>query len=593
MALFRFVLALLLLLSWEGICFAQDANLALRAVGVLNKYCHQCHGVSFKYPCLDVLDRVTLLEPKNKNEKAYLVPGMPKESRIWLRIAASAPSQRMPPEDQPQPTSDEQAAVKLWIEQGAAYPPAGRPQRPHRGEDEVLAAIAADQQTIPDDARPFTRYFSLLHLWNDPDTDDSQLRTARAAVSKLVNSLSSEFHITTPRLVDANGLVLAIDLRKYGWQRGNRWTVLVASLPEHKIGGYPYGLARSSEEARRVYELTRCELPYVRADWFIYHASRPPLYHDLLGLPGNQKTLEADLGVDAEKNFAQNRVARAAFRESGVSDQARMVQRQDAKFGAYWDSFDNGVDGGDADFFTKPLGPRVPGRSSGAAFKHDGGEVIYHLPNGLLGFYLAKADGEQIAEGPIAIVRDPQQFSGSNAIVNGISCMGCHRQGFIPFTDTLRDGFKRQQGQTVADKVLKIFPPQEQLNRLIDEDRDRYLKALEKACLDFLRTGPDDARPMSAFPEPITSVSKRYDRKLKLADLARELLLPTDPRDAARLGIPSATDLESQFRLNAVFQDLGLEPLARGEVITRSVWEKTYHRTARLLKLGVPYHEGR
>ena len=234
--------------------------------------------------------------------------------------------------------------------------------------------------------------------------------------------------------------MLAVDLRDYGWDKGRRWDLLISQSdqPSDKRAGYPYGLARGSDEARRVYELTNCDLPYIRADWFIYNASRPPLYHDLLALPSNQKALETELNVNSVENFDRDRVKRAAFRKSGVSDQARMVQHQEALHGAYWDSFDNETDGGDADFFTKPLGPIISGRNNRAAFKHAGGEVIFHLPNHMLAFYLATDTGVRITEGPIKIVRDPQSFSGTNAIVNGISCMGCHRQGFIKFTDTVR-----------------------------------------------------------------------------------------------------------------------------------------------------------
>ncbi len=267
-----------------------------------------------------------------------------------------------------------------------------------------------------------------------------------------------------------------------------------------------------------------------------------------------------------------------------------MVQHQEALHGAYWDSFDNESDGGDADFFTKPLGPIISGRNNRAAFKHAGGEVVFHLPNRMLAFYLATDTGVRISEGPIKIVRDPQSFSGTNAVVNGISCMGCHWQGFIKFTDTVRVGYERLKGQPVADKVLKIFPPQEEMNRLVDDDSELYLQALDKATLPFLKVDANDTRRAREFTEPITHVSKRYDRKLDLSAIAREMLLPTDDATANALGLPTQNDLKSQLKLSETFQRIGLEPLARGEVVARSVWEKSFHTTARALKLGVPQH---
>ena len=284
------ILLLAVLLPSAARAADDNAELADKAVTLLKSYCHRCHGTEFKYPGLDVSDRATLLEPKDTSEKPYLVPSKPDESRIWQKLSAADPADRMPPENQPQPTAAGKEMVRQWIASGANFPPAKRPVRPYRGEDTVLAAIAQDLQGVLPEHRQFTRYFSLFHLSNDPDLSDEDLRLVRAAVSKLINSLSREFRITPPRVVDADGLVLAIDLRDYGWHKGNQWYALLAR--------YPFGLARGSDEARRVYELTHCELPYLRADWFVYYASRPPLYHDLLGLPANQKSLAASRGLD-------------------------------------------------------------------------------------------------------------------------------------------------------------------------------------------------------------------------------------------------------------------------------------------------------
>ena len=96
---------------------------------------------------------------------------------------------------------------------------------------------------------------------------------------------------------------------------------------------YPYGLryATHPDPALQqldtdVSDLTDCELPYVRADWFIATATRPPLYHILLQLPNNAKLLEKRLRVDFEANFLRDRLARGAFAGSGVSGQNRLVE---------------------------------------------------------------------------------------------------------------------------------------------------------------------------------------------------------------------------------------------------------------------------
>lgn len=99
--------------------------------------------------------------------------------------------------------------------------------------------------------------------------------------------------------------------------------------------------------------------------------------------------------------------------------------------------------------------------------------------------------------------------------------------------------------------------------------------------MSFLKVDANDRRRAGDYTEPITHVSRRYDRKLNLEGIARELLLPIDDKLASSLGLPSMSDLTSQLKLSETFQRIGLEPLSRGEVIARSVWEKSFHATAR------------
>ena len=90
-----------------------------------------------------------------------------------------------------------------------------------------------------------------------------------------------------------------------------------------------------------LYDLTYSDLPYLRADWLVYHSARPPLYHQLitlpddLGVPEQQSTLEKLVGVDLCENYQSDRLWRAAFsgRKSGVSNHNRMVERHDSNHG--------------------------------------------------------------------------------------------------------------------------------------------------------------------------------------------------------------------------------------------------------------------
>lgn len=578
-------LLIILAATWGSV---RADEVAKKGVAFLEKHCAACHGDDNAYTGLDMRDRATLLRPLDKDQDPFIVPGKPDESRIWRAISKHDPLQ-MPPKDQEQPSQQEIADLKAWIEAGAEFPDADRPKRAFVGEKSIVRIVLSDLKKLPQDKRAFARYFSLLHLWNDASVTDQELRLTRAAVSKLLNSFSSQPRIAVPVAVDADGLVLRIDLRDYGWKHEHHWLELLKK--------YPFALTVRGDEADQLYRMTYCEVPYLRADWFIRTAARPELYHKLVTLPDYQgipervNVLERLLSVDLQANFDNDRIWRAGFsgKKSGVSDHNRIVERHDARYGYYWPSYDSAGDQERQNFSRFPLGPKFPNRQNLGAFDHDGGEFIFSLPNGLQGYMLAKATGERINVGPQAIVRDPNQYGGSYDIQNGISCIGCHKHGMRTFTDTIRVQFEDRTGD-IADKVRRIYPKQEDMDKLVKLDQERFLGALEQACGPFLKQGDEADKDIDKFPEPITTIAIKYDRELLLADVARELGLPDNEGDAQSEGIKSTADqLKTVIGISETFRKFELRPLTAGEPITRKQWEQAFAPVARELGIGIPF----
>src|SRR5262249_14884645 len=156
----------------------------------------------------------------------------------------------------------------------------------------------------------YQRYFTLTHLHNQAGVKAAELQLYRAALGKLVNSLSWQFDVTVPTPLDAGATVFAVDLRDLGWDRHDVWDELLKR--------YPYGLTYADHPDPEVKELAeevarlgdpRCDVPYLRADWFVANASRPPLYHRVLRLPDCAADLERLLGVDVEEDFLRNNLA--------------------------------------------------------------------------------------------------------------------------------------------------------------------------------------------------------------------------------------------------------------------------------------------
>ena len=152
------------------------------------------------------------------------------------------------------------------------------------------------------------------------------------------------------------------------------------------------------------------------------------MYHELLSLPSTVQELEAELNVDVFDNLLNApgvRVWRAGFNNSGVSNHNRVVERHTSQHGAYWKSYDFAGSVGTQNIFVHPLD-----------FTHDGGEIIFNLPNGLQGYYLVDGNGLRLDEAPISIVSNPA--ASDPTVRNGISCIGCHTEGMKTFEDQVR-----------------------------------------------------------------------------------------------------------------------------------------------------------
>ncbi len=418
-------------------------------------------------------------------------------------------------------------------------------------------------------------------MHNDSSIKAAELRLRQAALSKLINSLSWKAAIVRPSPVDAERTVWVVDIRKLDWDRHDLWRKVLAL--------YPYGLkhnrypddAKVREAAKKIHEMAGTTLPAVRADWFIATASRPPLYHDLLRLPDTAGELEALLKVDVRDNFRRNQLARAGFTSSGVSVHNRMVERHEAAHGAYWLSFDSNSSDGESSFVRFPLGPRFKGNPfADKAFVHAGGEIIFHLPNGLQGYLLVDDKGKRIDRGPIAVVRDKTETAGSVEVVNGLSCMSCHKHGMIKdFSDIVRAN-TRLGGESL-DKVRELYVTDKEMKKLLDADEAQFLRGLERATGQFLEVGKGPDSAITDFPEVIGPIARSY------------LLREVDAATAAReLEIKDKATLEAAIKANDRLRRLGLLPLAQGNTIKREVWESRaglispFQETALALKLG-------
>jgi serine/threonine-protein kinase len=545
------------------------AELAARVKALFRSRCFDCHGGTKTNAGIRILDYALLVEKKKK-----IIPGRPEASAVY-RVITGTGTTVMPPPGNPRLGETDVALVRDWIASGATKfpedvaPPAADPAIKDAGSEYVLAKILAHVRTLPVEDRLFVRYFSTNHLLA-AGASREELDLQRDAFAKAVNHLSKEPRIVVPTVVDPPlGTVFALDIRQLGWHKqplsrlrnGKPAALSPLTIYDLALLEYPYSIideesttyAQVLEEYLAPGRFIR-PIPYLRTDWFCSTVTQPPLYEDFLQLPFTVDELEKQVGVDSANDLKVGVAKRAGMTVSGVSRNNRMVERHDAPHGAYWKSFDTITSKGRENFFQDPINVQATG-----------GEFIFNLPNGLQGYFLALANGRRIETAVTAIVTD--KFADDKTVRNGLACMRCHDQGMKDFADNIRPAVERLPGSPGFNKrdVLTLFPRQEEMDKSLEEDRTRFLTALEKAL----------GRPQTE--EPLIPVSHRYlDEPLSLTTAAGEL------------GLVRSDDLGVLFRSPQLVR-LGLASLGSpGGVARRDMWEDSFHEVVKGVGLGVP-----
>ncbi len=518
-----------------------DAALFRQAQQVLTTHCLKCHGPDGKANGgVDYILQRDKLVARDK-----LVPGKPGDSKIMQLIHDRA----MPPYGtRTRMPKDDVAALTRWIEAGAPTERTSTEPRRFLAESEVLRGIRADLEAQPARQRRFLRYFTLANLANAARSEDD-LDSDRLALAKLMNALSWHPRIANPVAIDASRVVLRIDLRDYKWN---------ARLWDRLIAVYPYRPSIASADAKAIATLTASELPVLRADWFVATASRAPLYYDLLQLPSTDRALERLLQVDVLNDLQEESVARAGLNGSGVSRNNRVLERHDAGFGAYWRTYDFSANTDRQNIFERPLGP-TPADNP---FAPAGGEAIFHLPNGLHGYFLMDRNGRRVEKGPTDIVSDPQRPD--RAVEAGLSCMSCHARGYLPKADQVRAHvLKNEQAFTKEQRatVMAIYVPEARFKAHVERDNERYLKALSQ-------TGVRDNDP-----EPITRLTLAYEGEVDL------------PAAAAEAGLSPDDFKAGLAKLTALSRPLGAL-LTKGGTVQRQAFQAAFADLARELRIG-------
>ncbi len=527
-------ISLLTLILGDFLSVDAQENLAQQAYAIFEQNCLNCHGEHGAFTEEIIIEHTALIET------GAVVPGKPIESELYKRLLTNDPAKRMPL-GQPQLPPAAILTIGNWIQAGAPdWEGTSATDVSFITPKKMLDTIEKHVNSLSPFDRPFARYFTLTHLYNAGESAEA-LHAYQRALSKLVNSLSWGRTIKIPQSIDSEETIFYIDLRDYEWEIGtNRWTLIEAEYPYEIEFNAPTqtGLHKKLTNLR---ETMDCEVPFVHVDWFLATASLPPLYHDILGLPETDRELETRLEVNVVENIRNapgKRVWRAGFNDSGVSNHNRVVERHESRYGAYWKSYDFAGSVGTQNIFTHPL-----------SFTHDGGEIIFNLPNGLQAYYLADAGGRRLDEAPINIVSNPA--ASDPTVRNGLSCIGCHTEGMKDFQDTVRTVIQRNANPPFnKDRALQLYTNQGTMDRLVSEDTARYRQALEATGGVF------------GGIEPVQRFYEAFQRPLDAAHAA------------AAVGLETERFLQ-RIRQNVGLKNLGLLVLETG-TIKRDTWTNQF-----------------
>jgi hypothetical protein len=433
------------------------------AQAALETHCVSCHGAK---PLGNALTNI--LDVANLTKSGLVIAAKPEASMLYKRLVAGT----MPPASVAvRPSADEVAALHDWIACGAPpFEDTGSTAPKFTTVDQRLEEMLDDVRSIANQSdRAKTRYIELYTLANAGYSED-QLELYRQAVSFLLNSLSRGLTVVPPRVLGEQRLLIRIDITDYGWD-AETWDQIASE--------YPYGITYDKDSelfpydessAQRLREEVGDAIPYLQADWFLARCSKPPLYNRILDLPETLGELETQLDVDLADDIATERIDRAGIRRAGASDANRVLERHDlgGGRGALWMTYDFSSNLGKRNIFSNPL-----------SFTAEGTEVIFPLPNGFFGYFIASGNplsgqAQRVDVAPSELVQDPVARDGR--VTAGLSCMGCHQNGLIPRDDDVRPDVMRN-GADNLDAVLAVYPPVEEMAQLFAEDSARYTQA--------------------------------------------------------------------------------------------------------------------
>ncbi len=369
----------------------------------------------------------------------------------------------------------------------------------------AIDAVRQDLEKHASEDRKFLKYIS-LHEYVSRYVKRIETPLAVKGMVKGINLLSQAEDILDSVVIDKDRGVVRVNLQAVGWPI-SEW--------ERATKEYPY--LYESEALKDA--CVDCGVVIVRAGWFLDNALRAPTYYRLAGIPRQLDLFENHIGVNFAQSITDGHTIRAGFKESGVAEHNRIIERYNNAPKFVWRSYEFNSNVGTENVLENPFGPGTQ-TAGGRIFDHKGSEFIYQRKNGLFGFYAVASGKEAVNATPSLPVRGVR-----TTISVGLTCLQCHKT-LISRRDETREHLASALGvqQLHLNKLATLYPTFDVMAAKMAEDNESQAAALAKIGLNV------DVR------DPIFDIidtSKKVDFNLL----------------AFELGIPLRTIVEKSYAL--------------------------------------------
>jgi hypothetical protein len=349
-------------------------------------------------------------------------------------------------------------------------------------------------------------------------------------------------------------------------------------------------------------QTTASKFPTIRGDLFVFIAGRSHkptdpatfkfFYYRILGIKPNFEQFNQAIfrgrKISDMLVAGDTQIFRSGFASSGVSDHNRLIERHvipeysspinSQSF--YWLSYDFGSSSGQQHLESKPLGPLAAfGNLNGGrhVFSHDGGEVIFSLPNGLHGYLLFTSKGDLLDQAPSNIVR---YLDGKHSIVfNGVSCMDCHKMGMLEKPDTIHDHIQENRGEFTAEELAiarRLYRGQPDiLTSIFKSDSKSYLASKAKSTqVSGVQTKADGVSVSDLHASAVSDLFDYFNSDVTLSTAASEV----DLDDAA---------FASVLKQNVNFKQILASFLGEnGKIVKRETFRDFFPQIVKELRLS-------